>query len=148
MSIDQLNDSPVPSETEGLDQFLAETLKRHLEPTPPYFTGMILKQIKKVQQQKILAGVILQERLALAGCVLFSCAAIAIALLFTDTTAIVFRSLAVSVTQQGTAFTDRIPQTIKALGANWQSYAIFAGALGFAVYNLVELFLDDSLKTT
>jgi len=128
------------------DEMLAQALKGHSEPLPSDFTNRMLRQISQIQQQRILAWVILQQRLALAACIVFGGVAIVAATIFPDITAAVFRSIAMSVTQQGEALTDRIPQAIRAFSSEWQSYMIFGAALGFAVYSFVELFLRDGLR--
>ena len=130
------------------DEVLGQALKEHSEPVPADFTNRMLRQIREAQELEILAKVVLQERLALAGCIIFSSVAIVAAILFPDTIAAVFRSIAAGATQQGEALTEKIQQTIRAFSTEWQTYTILAGALGFAVYSLIELFLDKGLKTT
>ena len=53
------------------DEMLGQSLRRHSEPVPADFAERMLKQIEEAEQQQILAGVVLQERLSLAGCIVF-----------------------------------------------------------------------------
>ena len=54
---------------DNLDGLLADALQKHTEPARPGFTDKILKQVDVIEQQKLLAKIIMQERLALTGCV-------------------------------------------------------------------------------
>jgi len=95
-----------------------------------------------------LARIVLQERLALAGCIIFGSVAIIAATAFPDIATAVFRSIVVSVTQQGEVLVYRIPQTIKAFRGDWQLYTILGAVFGFAAYSLVELFIGDRVTIT
>ncbi len=57
---------------DNFDGLLAGTLQKHTEPLRPGFTDKILKQIDTLEQQKLLAKIIMQERIALAGCVMLA----------------------------------------------------------------------------
>lgn len=137
---------PTDKLKDRFDQRLMKALQRHSEPVPADFANRMLRQIRKAQERKILARVVLQERLALAGCIIFSSVVIIAATVFPDIAAAVFRCIAVNVTQQTEALTDRIPQTIRAFSSEWQSYTILGGVLVFAVYSFVELFLGNGLR--
>jgi len=126
---------------------LTRALQRHREPVPADFTAKVLRKLRQAQEQKVLARVVLQERLALAGCVIFSCIAILATTVFPEITEVIFQSIAKIVTLQGEALADRIPQTIIAFSADWQTYTILVLALGFAAYNIIGLFRHDNLKT-
>ena len=128
------------------NEMLGQALKRHSEPVPADFTSMILTQLRQAQQRKILARVVLQERLALAGCIIFGSVAIIIATAFPDIAAAVFRSIVISVTLYGQVLVGRIPQTITAFRSDWQFYTLLVAVCGFAVYSLVELFVGDRLS--
>jgi hypothetical protein len=140
--MDELKDR-IDFEPDGLTR----ALQRHREPVPADFTDKVLGKLRQTQGQKILARVVLQERLALAGCVIFSCIAIWATTVFPEITEVIFRSIAKIVTLQGEALADRISQTIIGFSADWQTYTILVLALGFAVYNIIELFRYDKLKT-
>jgi len=136
MSIDKLN-------KDKFNEMLGQALKEHSEPVPADFTNRMLRQLREAQEQKILARIVLQERLALAGCIIFGGVAIIAAAVFPDIAIAVFRSIVVSVTQQGEVLADRIPQTIKSFSSEWQFYTLLGAVFGFAAYSLVELFIGD-----
>ena len=141
MSMDRLDDR-FDFELNGLTR----ALQRHREPMPADFTARVLRRLRQAQVQKILARVVLQKRLAVAGCVIFSCIAIVAVRVFPEIAEVILRSIAKIVTYKGEALADRIPQTIIAFGTDWQTYTILALALGFAAYNIIELFRHDRLK--
>jgi hypothetical protein len=136
MSKGQLKDS--------FDQMLKCALQKHAEAVPADFTNNVLRQIRQAQQQKILARVILQERLALAACIMFGGITITIAAVFPDTVVAVFRGIAINLTEQGEALIDKVPQAIKAVSGQWQFYTIITGSLAIAIFSIVELFAGDS----
>ena len=126
---------------------LGRALRSSSEPVPADFSQRMLGRIRQAQEQKILAHVILQEKLALAGCIVFGAAAIIAVLAFPETIAAVFQSVAGSFTARGGALVDRIPQTIETVLGQWQLYTGLAIMAGFAVYSLVDLLAGDGLRT-
>ena len=141
--MDELKDR-IDSEPNGLTR----ALQRHREPVPADFTAKVLRRLRQAQERKILACVILKERLALAGCIIFSCIAFVVVRVFPEIAEVVLRNIAKFVTYKGEALADRILQTIIAFSTDWQTYTILAVALGFAAYNIFELFRHENLKTT
>ncbi len=129
------------------DEMLGRTLRRSSQAAPPDFTRKMLSQIRQAEEQKILARVVLQERLALAGCFALGAAAIIAMVAFPDTITAVFNSIVGSFTERGGALVNRIPQSIETLRDQWQLYTILAAIAGFAVYSLVDLLAGDRLKT-
>ena len=129
------------------DKMLGRTLRSFSEPVPADFTERMLGRIRQAEEQKILARVVLQERLALAGCIVFGAAAIVAVAAFPDAIAAVFQSIAGSFTERGGALVDRIPQTIETVRGQWQLYTVLAAMAGFAVYSLVDLLAGDRLRT-
>ena len=128
------------------DQMLGRALQRHSEPVPADFTERMLRQIKEAQEQRILARVVLQERLALAGCVVLGAAAIVAVVSFPGAVAAVLGSIAGSFTEQSSALIGRIPQTIEVVRGEWQFYTVMGAVFGFAVYSLMDLLLGDRLR--
>ena len=119
------------------DEMLGRALRRSSEPVPADFTDRILRQIEEAEQRKILGRVVLQERLALAGCIVLGIIAIVVA--------VVFPGIATSFTKQMGGFIDKIPQAIEAVSNEWQLYmTVFVGVFGFAVYSLLDLLVGDS----
>jgi hypothetical protein len=129
------------------DEMLGRALRSSSPGVPAGFSERMLRRISQAEEQKILARVVLQERLALAGCIVFAAAAIAAVVAFPDAIAAIFQSVAGSFTQRGGALVDRIPQTIETVRSHWQLYTVLAAMAGFAVYSLVDLLADDRLRT-
>ncbi len=129
------------------DEMLGRALRSSSPGVPTGFSERMLRRISQAEEQKILARVVLQERLALAGCILFGAAAIVAVVTFPGAIAAFFQSIAGSVTQRGGTLVDRIPQTIETIRGQWQLYIVLAAMAGFAVYSLVDLLADDRLRT-
>jgi hypothetical protein len=125
------------------DRMLLQALQRHSEPVPAGFTAMVLRQVRETQEQRILARVVLQERLALAACITLAGFTIVAAAVFPEIAAAAFRGITTSLTGQGEGLVDRIPQTAKALSGQWQLYCVLGAAFGFAIYSFVELLVGD-----
>jgi len=120
-----------------LDGILGRALQKHSEPVPPDFTDRILSQIREAKERRILARVLIEERLALAGCIVLGIIAIAVATAFPN--------VAGSLTEQTEAFVDKISQVVETtVSCEWQFYMVFDGVFGFAVYSLVDLLVGDS----
>lgn len=71
------------------DGFLADALQKHTEPVRPGFTDNILKQVDVIEQQKLLAKIVMQERIALAGCVTLAISVISVLLFFGNDFAVI-----------------------------------------------------------
>lgn len=124
------------SNNEKIDEMLRRALHRHTEPVPTDFTDKLLTQLREAEEQRILARVIIEERLAIAGCVAVAIIAIVAAL--------VFPSIAESFTNQIEAFVHKMSEAVEAVSRPWLFHTAFAGALAFAVYSLVDLLAGDS----
>jgi len=118
------------------DEMLGRALQGHSEPVPADFTERMLRQIDSAEEQRILARVVLQERLSLAGCILLGITAVAVVMFFPG--------IAVSLTEQVRGFIGKVSVGIEAVRYDWQFYTVFVGLFGFAVYNLVDLLVGDS----
>ncbi len=129
------------------DEMLGRTLRSSSQAVPADFTQRMLSQIRQAEEKKILARVVLQERLALAGCFALGAAAIIAMVAFPDTITAVFNSIVGSFTERGGALVNRIPQSVKTVRDQWQLYTVLAAMAGFAVYSLVDLLTGDRLKT-
>ena len=73
---------------EQLDEILRQSLREYSVAVPDDFTAKISKQIREEHQRRILAKVVLQERLALAGCIILGVIAVVFAVIFPDITGI------------------------------------------------------------
>lgn len=136
MSGDRLNE-------DKFDRMLLQALQQISEPVPADFTATVLRQIKQAEQQRILARVVLQERLALAACITLAGLTVVVAAVFPDAAAGAFRSITAALAGQGENLVDRVPQAVKALSGQWRLYSVFGAVFGFAIYSLLELFVGD-----
>ena len=125
------------------DEMLGRALRSSSEPVPADFTAKMLKRIRQAEEQKILARVILQERLALAGSIALAAAAVVAVAVFPEVIAAVFNGIAGSFSDRGIILADRIPQAIDAFRGQWQVYTVLAVVCGFAVYSFVDLLVGD-----
>ena len=126
------------------DRLLGRTLRSSSEAVPVDFTDRMLRQIRESQERKILARIVLQERLALAGCIALVVAALVAPMLLTDSVAGVLQGKAAGFTDQWRTFLDKIPPALDAVLGQWQLYVVLAGVLGFAAYSFTELFNEKS----
>ena len=130
----------------NFDRILGRALRSSSQPVPGDFTERMLERIRRAQEQRILARVVLQERLALTGCIVLVVAALAAVAVFPDAIAELFQSAAGDFSEQGRTFIYKIPHAIEAVRGQWQSYAVVAGVLGFAAYGFVGLLLGDRFR--
>jgi hypothetical protein len=129
------------------DEMLGRTLRSSSQAVPADFTQRMLSQIRQAEEKKILARVVLQERLALAGCFALGAAAIIAMAVFPDTITAVFRYIVAIFTAASTALVSRIPRSINTVRDQWQLFTVLAALAGFAVYSLLDLLAGDRLKT-
>jgi len=129
------------------DEMLGRTLCSSSQAAAPDFTRKMLSQIRKAEEQKILARVVLQERLALAGCFALGTAAIIAIAVFPDSITAAYNSIVRSFTAQSSAIVNRIPRSITTVQDQWQLYTILVAMAGFVVYSLVDLLAGGRLKT-
>jgi hypothetical protein len=130
------------------DEMLGQSLRRHSEPVPADFTERMLSQIEKAEQRRILSRVVWQERLSLAGCIIFGVlAAVGIAV-FPGRIAGILRAIAANLTERGSAYIDGVSKSvpIDAVRSEWQLYIILALVLGFAAFCVVDMLVGDRLR--
>jgi hypothetical protein len=128
------------------DRALGLALRRHSEPVSADFTDMMLTRVRRAEEQRILARIVLQQKLALAGCIALAGIAVLVPLALGQSAAAAVRSIAARVTEQGGAFADGIPQAINAFGGDWQFYTILGAISILAFYSLVELLVGHKLE--
>ena len=128
------------------DEMLGRALQRHSEPVPADFTGRMLRRIEEAEERQVLARVVLQERIALAGSFMLGAAALVAVVFFPGRVTAVFGSIAGSFTEQGDTLIGRIPQAIEAVRGEWQLYTVVGVVFVFAVYSLMDLLLGDRLR--
>jgi hypothetical protein len=117
------------------DEMLGRALRQHSEPVPADFTERMLRQIREAEEQRILARVVLQERLSLAGCIVLGIMAVVVVMFFPG--------IAVSLTEQARGFIGKVTRGIEVVRDDWQFYTVFVGMFGFAVYSLVDLLVGE-----
>lgn len=128
------------------DEMLGRTLRSSSQAVPADFTRKMIERLRKVEEQKILARVVLQERLALAGCFVVGAVAIIVMAAFPDAITAVFNSIVGGFARGGDALFERMPKTIETVRDKWQLYTVLAAMAGFAVYSLIDLLAGGRLK--
>ena len=131
------------------DEMLGRSLRRHSEPVPADFTERMLSRIEEAEQRQILNRVVWQERLSLAGCIVFGVlAAVGIAV-FPGRIAGILRGIAAGFAERGGAYIDGIGQSIsiETVRSEWQLYIILVLVLGFAAYCVLDMLVGDRLRT-
>ncbi len=126
------------------DRLFQRTLRSSSEPVPADFTDRMLKQIRDLQERKVLARIVLQQRLALAGCIALVAATVLAPMLLSDSVAGALQGKAAGFTDQWRTVLDKIPPALDAVLGQWQLYVVLAGVLGFAAYSFTELFNEKS----
>jgi hypothetical protein len=128
MSVDKLNE-------DKLDEMLRRTLQVSSQPSPADFTERVLKQVRAAGEQQILARVVWQERLALAGCIAVAIAGIA--------ATVIFAIIDGGFTPTVQLFIYKIGLSIKTFSSQWQLYIVFAGVFAFTGYSIIDLLVSD-----
>lgn len=134
-------------------EMLGRALQSHSEPVPADFVERVLSRIEQAEQRRILARVVWQERLALAGCIVAGVLAIVAVAVFPDRIAGVLRSIAGGFTEQGRALVGKMTPTVDIeavsgeVSSEWQFYTVLALVFGFAVYSLVDMLVGERLRT-
>jgi len=142
MVADKLNE-------DRFDEMLGQALRRHSEPVPAGFTERMIRQVKEAEEQEILARVVLQERLSLAGCILFGAIAAVGITVFPGRVVGILRDIAAGLKERGGAYIDGIGQSIsiETVRSEWQLYIILALVLGLAVCIVLDMLVGDRLRT-
>jgi hypothetical protein len=116
---------------------------------PADFTERMLREVREVQERQILARVVLQERLSLAGCIVFGVLAAVGITVFPGRIVGILRSIVAGFAERGGVVVNGIGQTIsiETVRSEWQLYIILALVLGFALYCVVDMLVGDRLRT-
>ena len=123
---------------EEFNKILSGALKRHSGPVPAAFTERVSNRIRELEEERILTRVVMEERLALAGCIVLSIIAIVSLLAFPNITAGFKELILVS--------TRRVILAVEITNYKWYLYTAFAGIFGFAVYRLMDLLVSDTWR--
>lgn len=139
MAADRLNE-------DNFDKMLGRALRCVSQPVPGNFTEKALLRLKESEQRRILARVVLQERLALAGCIALAAALLTLVVLYPDIILEAFEAFTAGVRMHGRLFVETVPRTIETVCGQWKLYAVLVGIFGFAVYSFGSLILGDRVK--
>jgi hypothetical protein len=118
------------------DKILKGALRARSQHVRSDFTDKVLKQVQTLDEQKILAKVILQERLALAACITIPLA----------TTAAIFawpQILTTAWTGLKSLFYGIAKQIALMPQYDWQFYLVLIAVAGFAAYSVFDLLFAD-----
>jgi hypothetical protein len=121
---------------EQFDKMLTDGLRRYEKTLSPDFADKIVSRARLQTQQKLLAKVIWQERLALAGCIMIPVAVLAVILIFPQ----IIDKLSERITQ----LCSNISQAIISGQIEWQPFIIFTIAAAVAAYGIFELFFAEN----
>ena len=127
---------PENKQNEQFDIMLKKALKGYQETIRPEFSEKLIAKVRIIEQQNILRKVILQERLLLAGLILFPIAAITFLLLYP---AVVFEPVRL--------FAELIPLINRGVGSfveQWRLWTCYAMAAAAAIYAAYETLLRDN----
>jgi len=133
-------------DTDKFDMMLGQALKKHSEAVPVDFTSRMMTQIEESCRQKMLAQVILRERLALAACVAVAVLTVFVAVVLPGAAAGVFDRVAAGLVDQGRTLAEQLPQTAKTVSGAWRLIMVIGAAAGFCIYGLVDLLFGDRLR--
>lgn len=122
---------------DSFDKMLKVALRAHTVPVPGDFADNILKQVQALDEQKILAKVVLQERLALAVCIIVPAAAVVVIFAFPQVPATTWAGLK-------STFYGIAKQIALMPHHNWQFWAVLATTIGVAGYSVFDLLFADS----
>lgn len=128
------------------DTMLGQALRLSSEVVPADFTGRMLGQVRQLQEHKILSRIVLEQRLALAGCIGLLAIAVLAPMLLTDSTAGVLQGKAAGFAEQCRVFLDKLPTVMEAVRGQWRFCIVMGTAFGFAAYCLAGLFAGDRGK--
>jgi len=131
---------------DNFDKMLGRALRSVSQSVPGDFTEKTLLRLKESEQRRILARVVLQEKLALAGCIVLAAGLCTLVVLYPDVILEAFEVFTGRVTMRGRLFVETVPQTIETVCGQWRFYAVLTGVSGFAIYGLAGLLLGDRLK--
>jgi hypothetical protein len=130
------------------DEMLGRSLRRHSEPVPADFTERMLRQIEEAEQRRILGRVVLQERLSLAGCIVFGVLAAVGVLVFPGRIAGILKGIGAGFAERGGAIVDGIGESIsiEAVRSEWQLYTILALVLVLAFVCVLDMLVGEKLR--
>jgi hypothetical protein len=110
-------------DADKFDQMLRDSLSRHREAVRSGFTGKVLNRICKLEEQKLLARIVLQERLALACCIAMTVFLLAGIVYFGKTIAKILAD-----------FLDNLKDTVITFQPDWELILVAAVTVSLILY--------------
>ncbi len=128
------------------DEMLGRALKDHRESVPAGFTGRMMSQVELAEQRRVLARVVMQERMALAACLLFGVAVVGVAMLFSAEVSSAFGT----VVTRGGGYISGVGESLVGAGQAVKGQSYLLGMVGavalFGLYGLVDLLFGGRLR--
>jgi hypothetical protein len=118
------------------DEMLKKNLKQHREPIQKDFAQELLAKIQKVQQQKVLAKVVRQEKLAFAAFILLPVTAIVVIFAYPN--------LAIETARLMTKLYPLIIQSVKSIMNQWKLWICYILAAATCLYAFYESLLREN----
>lgn len=128
------------------DRMLGETLRVHREAVPAGFTERMLNQVQEAEARKVLAQVVLRERLALFGTIALACLGVFGAVFFPSEIVSIVQSIGGSLSGYGGGLAEKVPQAVGVVGSEWQFYAVLGVLLASTMYCLIDLLVGDRYR--
>ncbi len=121
----------------NFDKTLRSVLKSYRQPVPENFVNRALKHIRQTEERQILARVIMQERFALASCIILVLVPVIMLLFFPHIVHIAAKEFNVLITKTCEIITADFYN-------DWGFTLILTFAFGFAVYLLMDLLTENN----
>ena len=117
------------------DKMLTESLQKYHQPVPVDFAEKMLKQIRQDEEKQILERVVMQEKLALASCIVLAVVSVI---------AVVFSDIIFNVTRE---FVPLITKTCESVIADFYTVCgftlILTAIFGCAIYFFADLLTEN-----
>ena len=120
---------------DGIDEALKRMLQEHSQHVPKDFSAKLMDQLRAERNRRLLARIILRERLALAGS-LVALAAFVVLILF-------FPGFMPRIAELCSSLGDMVASGQEGLGGALLSLVVLGAVLLYALYNLVDLLLGQ-----
>ena len=113
------------------DKMLSEGLKRHSEPVRPGFTANVISKLEQEQQQKLLAKIVMQERLAIASCT-------AVGMVLLSGIIFLWKDILAVMSSSWNSLTNTKDEAFAYCSSDWNLTIIFAVTAVFILYALLD----------
>ena len=120
-------------------KMLTNALHEHKEPVRPGFTDKVMTKIDVLEQQRILKGIVLRERISLAACIVISLATVGSILAFS-------KAMVANLSQLAQGLNTVIAQAETGIQQNWQISLVVFGVIAFMVYGSYDLFFAKNTR--